>query len=431
MPRARDAVDLADEDGDPRHRCLADGVQGPAATADRPRALGLGADEKAGLVDEVGDRYVELVAHVDEPGELLRRVRGEAAGVVGGVGCEHSHRATVQPRKRRDQRGTESGADLEHRAAIENGLEDPAHLVRLARVARDDVDELLLAPVRRIGRGQDGRRLPHVVREIGEEAPELGERVVFAFRLVVDRTRLGLGAGAAELLLVGRLAHGGGDDRRPGDEELRGSLDDHREVRRDDAGGAQAGNGAEGRGDDRDDRVVLDDEVEAGEGRDVCEAHLLERLDAPTAAGTVDESHERKAQVVGHALGVDRLLPDGRVGRTAADREVVALEDCAPASNPALAGDDVGGQKVGELADLVVGALAREGASLVKGPGVEEALDPLPDGQTAGGVLALDALRSAHSPCQLLAVAKLGDLGLPALLVSGLLHGGRTLPVAT
>ena len=83
--RARDAVDLAHEHRHPRHRRLVDGEQRARAAADRARALGLGADHEAGLVDEVDDRQAELVAEVDEAHELVRRVAGQAAAVVLGV----------------------------------------------------------------------------------------------------------------------------------------------------------------------------------------------------------------------------------------------------------------------------------------------------------------------------------------------------------
>ena len=69
------------------------------------------------------------------------------------------------------------------------------------------------------------------------------------------------------------------------------------------------------------------DQVEAGQRRDVGEAHLLERLDAAAATGAVHEPDERQPQVVRHALRVDGLLPDGGVGGAAADGEVVALHD--------------------------------------------------------------------------------------------------------
>ena len=57
---------------------------------------------------------------------------------------------------------------------------------------------------------------------------------------------------------------------------------------------------------------------------------------------------------------------------------------------------DVGRQEAGQLARVVVLALARERAGLVEAAGIEQALDALAHGELAGGVLARDALGAAH-----------------------------------
>jgi hypothetical protein len=86
---------------------------------------------------------------------------------------------------------------------------------------------------------------------------------------------------------------------------------------------------------------------------------------------------------VRHALGVDGLLPDGGIGRAAADREVVALDDGAAAVDAPLADDRVRGEEVGELTVLVVGAAPGESTGLVEAARVEEAVDPLANRQPA------------------------------------------------
>ena len=212
----------------------------------------------------------------------------------------------------------------------------------------------------RVAARGDRRRLPGAARQVGQEAPQLIERVVLVGRLVVDRAGARLRAGAAELLLVGRLAHGRGDDRRPGDEELGAAAHDDAEVAEDDARGAEPRAWPERGGDDRDAREVLDHQVEARQRRDVGEAHGLERLDAAPAAGAVDQAHERDAQLVGGALGPHHLLPDGGVGRPAADGEVVGLDHRAAPVDAALADDRVGRQEARQLARAVVLALARD-----------------------------------------------------------------------
>ena len=265
----------------------------------------------------------------------------------------------------------------------------------------------------RIAARGDRRRLPRAARQVGQEAPQLIQRVVLVGRLVVDRAGARLGAGAAERLLVGRLAHGRGDDRRPGDEELGAAAHDDAEVAEDDARGAEPGARPERGGDDRHAREVLDHQVEARQRRDVGEAHRLERLDAAPAARAVDQAHERDAQLVGGALGPHHLLPDGGVGRPAADGEVVGLDHRAAPVDAALADDRVGRQEARQLARVVVLALARERAGLVEAAGIEQALHALAHGELAGGVLARDALGAAHLARELLAAAQLVELGLP------------------
>ena len=198
------------------------------------------------------------------------------------------------------------------RPAVGDELERAAHVVRLARVARDDRRELLLAAARVVRGCDDRRRLPRAAGQVGEEAPELVERVVLVGRLVVHRAGARLGAGAAERLLVGRLAHRRRDDGRSGDEELRAAAHDHREVRERHAHRAEARARPERRRDDGHAREVLDRELEARKRRDVAEAHRLERLDAAAAARAVDEPDQRHAQLVRGLLGPDRASARSR-----------------------------------------------------------------------------------------------------------------------
>ena len=114
-----------------------------------------------------------------------------------------------------------------------------------------------------------------------------------------------------------------------------------------------------------------------------------------------------------HPLGVDHLLPDGRVRGAAADGEVVALHYRPPAVDAAGADHDVGGEEVLDLAVVAVGRPPGERARLVEAAGIEEPLDPLADGEPPGGVLALDPLLAAHLARQRFAAAKLVELGLP------------------
>jgi hypothetical protein len=84
-------------------------------------------------------------------------------------------------------------------------------------------------------------------------------------------------------------------------------------------------------------------------------------------ATSIHEPRERQSQVVRHPLGVDHLLPDRRVGRAAADREVVGLDHQPAPVRLALPDDHVRGHERVELPVLAVA------------------------GDAAGGVLALHA----------------------------------------
>ena len=252
------------------------------------------------------------------------------------------------------------------------------------------------------------------------------ERVVLVGRLVVDRARARLHPRAAERLLVGRLAHRGGHDRRPGHEQLRGPAHDHAEVRGDHPRRAQPRHRPERRRHHRHARQVRDRQLHAGDERHVRVAHLLERLDRAAAARPVHEPHQRQPQVVREPLGVDHLLPDGGVGRAAADGEVVALHDRRAALDLALPADHVGRGERAELAVLVVGRAARQRAGLVERARVEQPLDPLAHRPAARGVLARHPLLAAHLAGERLAAAQLLELGLPAHAAVASQACGRT-----
>jgi len=256
-------------------------------------------------------------------------------------------------------------------------------------------------------------RLPHARGQVGEEAPQLIQGVVLVGGHVVHGTGARLGPRAAQLLLVGCLAHGRRHDGRSGHEQLRGPLDDHREVGGHDARGSQPRHRAERRSHHGDARQVGRRELEAGHERDVGEAHVLERLHAAAAPRPVDQADQRQAQIVRHPLGVDHLLPDRGVGRSAADGEVVALDDRAAAVDPPLADHHVGGKEVLQVTVCAVGGLARQLAGLVEAAFVEEAADSLAHIQLAAGVLAGNALLAPHPSRQPLTPPKVFQLGLP------------------
>src|SRR5262249_31126892 len=122
-------------------------------------------------------------------------------------------------------------------------------------------------------------------------------------------------------------------------------------------------------------------------------------------------------------LGVDLLLPDGRVGGATPHGEVVPADDDGTAVDATAAEDEVGRRQVGQGTVLVDG-LAGDGADLVERARVEEGVDALPNGELAAVVLAGDLLGAAHAPGQVLGPAQLGDLGCPCPVVA-VPHGRR------
>jgi len=109
-------------------------------------------------------------------------------------------------------------------------------------------------------------------------------------------------------------------------------------------------------------------------------------------------------EVVGHALGVDHLLPDGGIRGAAADGEVVALHDHPPAGHAALADDEVGGGQLGEAPVVAVDGPPGDLARLAPRALVEQQRDPLARGQLVPGVLGFDLGRAAPE-LELLAAA--------------------------
>ena len=188
----------------------------------------------------------------------------QAAAVVLGVGGKNSDRPTAEAREAGDQRSAEGRAQLEARVAVglacglPSSCTDAAGRAALSRAA----------PARAGREGRTRRRSAAPPRRWGEVrgALELCRRqILLVVGDVVDAARAGLDPGAAELLLVRRLAHCC-RDRVGRQRTLRRVSSDDREVRADDARRPQAGDWAERPGDDGHDREVAYHELEAGSG---------------------------------------------------------------------------------------------------------------------------------------------------------------------
>src|SRR5690606_12889545 len=141
-------------------------------------------------------------------------------------------------------------------------------------------------------------------------------------------------------------------------------------------------------------RQVLGDVVELRRGGgepagQVGAAGRLDGLHRAAAAGALDDPDDRHAHLLRHPLRVALLLLDGGVGRAAADGEVVAGDDDGAAVDGAAADDAVGGRQADQLAVLVIGGTARDGADLAEAALVDQAVDALAHGEPAAIVLAL------------------------------------------
>ena len=234
---------------------------------------------------------------------------------------------------------------------------------------------------------------------------------------------------SSSLVTVCRARH----HRRPGDEHVRGAFDHHRIVAGHKPRGAEARDRAEAERDHRHGRHVGHDPVPRRIGRHVGVALRLDRLDRAAAAGAVHQAHQRQAQLVRHLLGHHLLLPDRRVGRAAAHREIVAADHDRPAVDPAAAEHEIRRLERLELAVLAVLGAAGERADLVEAAGIEQRVDALAHGELAGVVLALDLVGPAHVPRERLAAAQFLDIGFPAQVTpraSTPLPGDYTIPRA-
>ncbi len=111
---------------------------------------------------------------------------------------------------------------------------------------------------------------------------------------------------------------------------------------------------------------------------------------------------------------MDEFLADAGVVHPAAHGEVVARDDDRTTVDFAAPGHQIGGEKIRELARLVVFRLAGKRPHLVEGAGIEQPVDPLADVELALVVMAGELLGAAHLSGQRLAPAKLIDLRFPA-----------------
>src|SRR5262249_51458802 len=153
---------------------------------------------------------------------------------------EYGDRPAVEAGHARHGRASVTAPDLEEGIAIDDGVDDVAHLVHLSWVSGDRVDQPVLPARRVVGRVDPGRGVVDRAREVRQECARSRERLVLAADDVVDGAVAAVDGAAAELLLVDLLAEPG-DHGWTGHKQLRRIANHDRVVARDDPGRAQAG----------------------------------------------------------------------------------------------------------------------------------------------------------------------------------------------
>ena len=202
-------------------------------------------------------------------------------------------------------------AHLEEGALVDHGVDDRPHLVDLAAVARDDGEQRLLAPVGRIDALAPRGHAVDRGGQVGQEAARALERLLLRLHRVIDGAGPALHLPAAELLLVERLADAR-DHRRSRHEHGGGRFRHDRVVAGRQPRRAEARHRAQPQGDDGHGAEVVGEILVAELGdaelaRQIGAPRRLDGLDRAAAARAFDDADDGQPQLVGHALGQDRL----------------------------------------------------------------------------------------------------------------------------
>ena len=259
-------------------------------------------------------------------------------------------------------------AHLEERALVDDGLDDGAHLVDLAAVARHRLHQRFLRALGIVVAGKRRRQFIDRRRQIGQEAPGAGERLLLGIDRMIDAAGAGLDIGAAEFLL-GEILAEAFHHRRTRDEHRRVLGHDRimagRQPRR-----AEARDRAEPQSDHRHPRHVRRRVPVPARAADAAgqigRALGLDGLHRAAAAGAFDHADDRQAEIMRHLLGHQRLGRDRGIRRAAAHGEIVADHDHGAAVDLAAAEHAIRRRQVGEFAALVIFGDAGNRADLVE-----------------------------------------------------------------
>src|ERR1700679_534261 len=104
---------------------------------------------------------------------------------------------------------------------------------------------------------------------------------------------------------------------------------------------------------------------------------------------------------------------DRRVGRAAANGEVVGGDCNRPALDPAAAEDEIGWRELQQFTIIAVGPHTGDTAQFSEARRIEQPVDALAHRQLALALLECDFFGSAHFARDALAFAQFGDLRVP------------------
>ena len=252
------------------------------------------------------------------------------------------------------------------------------------------------------------------MRQVREEAPDLSERVRLVLGDIVDGAASCMDLGAAQLFLGHVFAERPLDDRRAGNQHLGVFLRHHREMRRHQPGGRQAGDRTERRRCDRHRAHAL--------GHGCKSARRVERLAdrasaacaGDAAAAALMQADQRHAVLQRQILDIDALAKARRIRRTAAHGEVLAADHREPPVDTAHADYEIGGRDALERPVRIALDPARAAPMLAEAARIDQDVDAFADGQPPLRVLAGHRLRAALFQRRLALGVNILDLAGPA-----------------
>ena len=302
-----------------------------------------------------------------------------------------------------DERRSVSRLELVELRGVDDARDHFAHVVAVARIARNDAVELARVVLRRQWFEPFPRRRmirPQITHDLANER----ERVRIVVReMVRNAGDARVHVAAAELFGADHLPSRGFDERRTAEKDRAGTFDDHRLVahRRNVRAARRAR--SHDRGDLRDAfarhaRLIVED---AAEVVAIGKHFVLQRQER---AARIDEIDARKKVLLGDLLCAQMFLHRYGIVRAALDGRIVRDDDAALVFDRADARDHPGRRAVAAV-HLVCG----EGADLEKVRlRIDEPVDALAGGELAARSVTLRRLRAAARPNREQMLAQVG-----------------------